>query len=93
MTITVEQNVPLPAARSKYPFDQLVAGSSFAVPLDTSVKESVATRRLYSAALMWAKANSREGLKFVVRVRREDESGKAIKPETRLWAITTKEEK
>lgn len=92
MSITVEKGIPIPQARSagrapKYPFEQMVPGSSFAVPLDPNVSERRNMQRLASCSAAWAKRREINWT-FAVRVRHQDEAGKAIEPEVRIWRNT-----
>lgn len=85
MTIVIEKAVPLPAARAagrgaKYPFKEMRAGDSFAVPFDPAVSERRNMQRLTMSATSWAK-RSDSALKFVARLVEEEGVRKV-----RLWA-------
>ena len=61
MEIKIQKNVPIPAkakAKSKYPFEKMGVGDSFAAPVKAA--------GLYVAARKWVKENN-AAARFVVR--------------------------
>ena len=89
MTICIDSDIPLPKASSnagrpsKYPFGDLATNDSFAVPCRPSEVDTVLTR-MRNAACGWARRNGLRR-KFVCRYRDQDEHGRAIDPEVRVW--------
>lgn len=61
MEIKIQKNVPIPArakAKTKYPFDKMTVGDSFAAP--------VKPQAIYTAARKWIKETQIK-MRFVVR--------------------------
>lgn len=65
MEIKIQKNVPIPGrakAKSKYPFEKMSIGDSFAAPVKPA--------GLYVSARKWAKDNNQE-VRFLVRAEGE----------------------
>lgn len=74
---TVEKAIPIPPPRrpgrvSKYPFEGMNAGDSFAVPLAAELSEKTAIQRLLGAATAWAKRKPSTA-KFTARIVKEND--------------------
>jgi len=69
MSFTIEQDVPTPAGRSKYPFQEMEVGDSFFVPLED---ETLAKRRAQSVRAQAGRFGKINGVKFSIRTLDED---------------------
>lgn len=66
MEIKIQKNVPIPArskAKTKYPFEKMTVGDSFAAP--------VKPQAIYTAARKWLKESQTKKMRFVVRPENE----------------------
>ena len=79
MSFVIEQGVPVPAGRSRYPFADMEVGDSFFVGVDS---KETATKRIQSVRAQAGRFAKENGVKFSVRSVVEDEV-----PGVRCWRV------
>lgn len=92
MSFTIDQNVPMPGKRNRYPFDTMVKGQSFAIEGEDEARKVRNAAYQYAKKVNTAGAEGADEVKFALRKTDEvdtgtvDAEGKAITVKLyRLW--------